>query len=311
MGNVGNYPFVQCRNYTPVVARGIDLVVLHDMEAPDKPETAENVAAWFAGPTAPPASAHLCADSTGIVRCCHDHDVAWHAPGANHNGIGIEMSGYAADSGASWLDPSSSAMLDFVARATADYCLVHGLPATFRTAADLLAGGSRARGVTTHWEVSKAYRRSDHFDPGRQFPIANFMNRVVRAISGAQPPEVVAVRIPNLVGKTTTPNGGLYMCGSDGGVFTFKGAPYLGGMAGKPMNGPVVDVVAYSDGGYWLIGADGGIFAFGDAPGVAPYTPFFNEYRLGVHAMRFGFYSPGELALLADDLAMYRFPVPA
>src|SRR5688572_13889549 len=95
----------QARHYTPTSGRQIDLVVLHDMEAPEKPATAENIASWFAGPNAPRASAHWCFDSNSAVRCVADKDVAWHAPGANHNGLGYEMAGYARQTGAEWLDP--------------------------------------------------------------------------------------------------------------------------------------------------------------------------------------------------------------
>ena len=73
----------------------IDLLVIHTMEAPEKPDTAENVAKWFAGSTAPQASAHYCIDADSIVQCVQDRDVAWHAPGANHNGLGFEHAGTA------------------------------------------------------------------------------------------------------------------------------------------------------------------------------------------------------------------------
>jgi len=46
--------FIQARNYTRGPRRGpIELVVIHTMENDEKPDGAENVARWFAGPTAP------------------------------------------------------------------------------------------------------------------------------------------------------------------------------------------------------------------------------------------------------------------
>jgi hypothetical protein len=51
-------PFVQARNYTRGRSNPIDVIVVHTMESPEKPDTAESVAAWFAGSTAPQASAH-------------------------------------------------------------------------------------------------------------------------------------------------------------------------------------------------------------------------------------------------------------
>jgi Cu/Zn superoxide dismutase len=59
---------------------------------------------------------------------------------------------------------------------------------------------------------------------------------------------------------------GYWLAASDGGVFAFGDAPYLGGMGGTKLNQPVVGMAATPTGaGYWLAAADGGVFAFGDA----------------------------------------------
>lgn len=61
------------------------------------------------------------------------------------------------------------------------------------------------------------------------------------------------------------PEGGYWEVASDGGVFAF-GAPFHGGLGGKPLNAPIVGGAVTPDGGgYWLVAADGGVFAFGDA----------------------------------------------
>ena len=64
------------------------------------------------------------------------------------------------------------------------------------------------------------------------------------------------------------PVGGYDLVGSDGGVFAFGGAPFLGSLPGIGVH--VKDIVGMvptnNDGGYWLAGADGGVFAFGNAP---------------------------------------------
>src|SRR3982750_3889302 len=93
---VKTIPFVQARNFTRGRSNHIDVLVIHTMESPEKPDTAESVANWFAGSTAPQASAHYCIDANSVVQCVQDGDVAWHAPGANHNGIGFEHAGRAA-----------------------------------------------------------------------------------------------------------------------------------------------------------------------------------------------------------------------
>jgi hypothetical protein len=44
-----------------------------------------------------------------------------------------------------------------------------------------------------------------------------------------------------MVGVTASPDGdGYWLVGADGGVFSFGGAPYRGGMAGEPLRAPVV-----------------------------------------------------------------------
>jgi hypothetical protein len=70
-----------------------------------------------------------------------------------------------------------------------------------------------------------------------------------------------------VVGMATTPDGrGYWEVASDGGVFTFGDAPFLGSMGGHPLNEPVVGMATTPDGrGYWEVASDGGIFTFGDA----------------------------------------------
>src|SRR5205809_2755015 len=107
-----NYPFIQARNFTATSGRSVDVLVIHTMEAPETANTAENVAKWFAGSTAPQASAHYCIDANSIVQCVQDDDVAWHAPGANSDGIGFEHAGFASQGRSDWNDAYSSAMLE-------------------------------------------------------------------------------------------------------------------------------------------------------------------------------------------------------
>jgi N-acetyl-anhydromuramyl-L-alanine amidase AmpD len=168
-------PFVQARNYTRGRSNPIDLIVIHTMESPEKPDTAESVAAWFAGPTAPQASAHYCIDADSIVECVRDTDVAWHAPGANHNGLGLEHAGRAAQTSAEWDDEYSQRMLDLSAELVAQKCAKYDIPAVWLSPAQLRAG---KRGITGHVQVSQAFKRSDHTDPGTSFPADAYVARV-------------------------------------------------------------------------------------------------------------------------------------
>jgi len=164
--------FIPARNFTPTDGRQIDLIVIHDMEAAETTQTAENIANWFAGPTAPRASAHWCFDSDSAVRCVRDVDVAWHAPGANHNGLGYEHAGYASQSREEWLDDYGQSMLAISAAHARVDCETYGIPIAFVDAGGLLAG---QRGVTTHWEVTQAFHRSTHWDPGPGFPMDHYL----------------------------------------------------------------------------------------------------------------------------------------
>lgn len=178
---VAAIPFIQARNYTRGRSGPIDVLVIHTMESPEKPDTAENVAHWFAGSTAPQASAHYCIDNNSVVSCVRDKDVAWHAPGANHNGLGFEHAGKAGQSAADWADPYSQQLLARSAELVAQKCREYDIPVQWLRPADLLAG---RRGITGHVEVSRAFKRSNHTDPGETFPIQQYL-RLVKAHLGS------------------------------------------------------------------------------------------------------------------------------
>lgn len=175
-------PFVPTKNFTPATGRKVDLVVIHDMEYPEREAAAESVARYFAT-TSRQVSSHYCIDANSIVQCVKLKDVAWCAPGANHDGIHLEHAGYARQSAAEWRDPYSQAMLELSAELTAHLCDWYGLPIRFLDAAELKRG---RRGITTHAAVSEAFKGSSHWDPGPHFPMEWYLGRV-KAQSGKKP----------------------------------------------------------------------------------------------------------------------------
>jgi N-acetyl-anhydromuramyl-L-alanine amidase AmpD len=181
------YPFVESPHMTRTGGRRIDLVVIHTMEMDERGDTAELCAEWFRNPGAT-VSAHYCVDANSIVQCVRDQDVAWHAPGANHNGIGVEHAGRAKQTGREWSDVYSTAMLERSAVLVGDLCTRYKLPVAWLYAADLKAG---KRGLTTHDAVSKAFQRSAHWDPGQGFPVERYV-ALVRARMGSWSPVVAA-----------------------------------------------------------------------------------------------------------------------
>ena len=65
---------------------------------------------------------------------------------------------------------------------------------------------------------------------------------------------------------TSTPRDGQWLVASDGGIFTFGDAQFLGSMGGSPLNQPMTCMASSATGnGYWQVAGDGGIFTFGDA----------------------------------------------
>jgi len=192
------YPFVESPHVTKTGGRKIDLIVIHTMEMDEKGETAEHCAQWFRNP-ASKVSAHYCVDADSIVQCVRDQDVGWHAPGANHDGIGIEHAGRAKQTGRDWSDAYSTAMLDLSAGLVADLCRKHGIPVTWLYAADLRAG---KRGITTHKAVSDAFKRGSHWDPGPGFPVERYLALVRAKLAGKAP---VAPAAPPAALKSSPP----------------------------------------------------------------------------------------------------------
>jgi hypothetical protein len=177
--------FVQAKWYGPGRTVPIRVIVIHDMEAPEGPLTAENVAHYFATmPASNKASAHVCVDNNSAVRCVADGDRAWHAPGANSDGLGIELAGYARQSRAEWLDQYSKGVLDQAAKVVAGWCAKHKIPARKLTVAELVAG---KRGLVGHRDVSAAYHQTNHSDPGPDFPWDYFLGRVNAFLNPSKP----------------------------------------------------------------------------------------------------------------------------
>lgn len=70
-----------------------------------------------------------------------------------------------------------------------------------------------------------------------------------------------------IVGMSPTATGlGYWLVASDGGIFTFGDASFLGSTGNITLNKPIVGMAVTPTGkGYWMVASDGGIFTFGDA----------------------------------------------
>ena len=150
------------------------VMVIHTMEAPEGPQTAENVARYFASGQVV-ASAHMCVDQDSVVYCLPSSAVAFAAPGCNHDGYQVEHAGYARQSPEEWGDAASVAMLQLSAQATREIADSLGIPLRHLTDEELANGES---GFVGHDQVSRVYKRSDHTDPGPSFPWSYYMGLV-------------------------------------------------------------------------------------------------------------------------------------
>jgi len=171
-----NFPFVKAHFFKPVSGkRKVRLIVIHSMEAPEKGETAENVARFFALPTTK-ASAHLCIDNNSIVQCVKDNDIAAAAPGANTDGVHLELAGFARQTEAEWLDAFGVLLLNNAAEAAGQYSLKYDIPVRRLTNDELR--NPESKGIVSHAQVTEVFKKSTHTDPGKGFPWEFFLQRV-------------------------------------------------------------------------------------------------------------------------------------
>ena len=186
--------FVQAANYTPVTQRDINIIGIHDAEAPEKGTTAEAIAQFFHNQPKSPVtgtSAHYSVDNNTIVQSVRDHDVAWAAPGANHDGLHIEHAGYARQNKHEWADAFSTAMLQRSAELVARKCKRYHIPMMFLTAEMVKAGHS---GITGHLQITESGiggTTEGHSDPGTNFPWGRYMRYVHAYAAGHIPADFI------------------------------------------------------------------------------------------------------------------------
>ncbi len=192
--------FVQAKSYYRA-GNSPALIVIHDMEYPERSTGAEWCADFFASTAG--ASAHYCVDSDSIVQCVHDADGAWHTPGSlpskggteiNRMSIGIEHAGYAKQTATEWDDDYSRAMLELSASLVAKLCVKHAIPPRRLSPTDLKEPG--VRGICGHVDATKATGVGSHWDPGPNFPWDWYMARVAAHFELQVAPASVLVTQP-------------------------------------------------------------------------------------------------------------------
>ena len=174
-----DFPFIKAKFFTPFTngTRAVRVIVIHTMETPERDNIAEDIAKDFARrPPDKKASAHLCIDNKKIFQSVKDNDVAFAAPGANSDGIHLELAGRAAQTEEEWKDEFSTAVLENAANAAAQYCLKYDIPVKHLSDAEL--GDKTSKGLVGHVQVTDVFRLGAHHDPGKAFPWDRFLARV-------------------------------------------------------------------------------------------------------------------------------------
>ncbi len=171
MKNLNQWPFVEAANYTKTDGRTIRLIVIHTMEIDEVDHAAEAVANYFASGQVQ-ASAHLNIDNNSIVRGVAPKHVAWAAPGANSDGLQLELAGRAGQSVSNWDDRYSRDLLKLAADAVAQYSIRYKIPIRKLSNHELAHG---YKGLIGHVQASEVYKQSTHTDPGSNFPWEKFI----------------------------------------------------------------------------------------------------------------------------------------
>ena len=172
-----SYPLIHATHYTK--GRGGHtprIIVIHTMEAQETSGKALQVARWFAGPTAPQASAHYCVDNLQIVQSVLDEDTAWAVDDydLNQQSISIELAGTASQTAAQWHDAYSKSEFSTLVSLCKTLATKYSIPAVHLTAAQILDG--KSKGYAYHSDITVAKKiAGGHTDPGKNFPIAEFL----------------------------------------------------------------------------------------------------------------------------------------
>lgn len=172
--------FIQAKWQTVAHRERVDWIVIHTMEAPCVSGMAAMIAQRFALGERK-VSAHYCVDPAEVIQCVRDTNVAWHCPGANRRGIGIEHAGYSQGEHATdWLNDSHAhGMLANSAQLVAELCQRWDIPIDRLFAAEIAQGH---RGIIGHVDATEAFKTpGGHTDPGKSWPWDAYIEMVREA----------------------------------------------------------------------------------------------------------------------------------
>jgi hypothetical protein len=147
-----------------------------------------------------------------------DHTVSYSAAGANHNGIHICIPGKAGQTRDQWLDGISRQYIESAAAIAVDIAQREGIPLVKLTTFQVAAGRT---GYCGHVEVSQAFKRSTHTDPGVNFPWDVFQADIDRLTAPEVPPMATLAEPVLLLDSRA--NGGAKLAGGTETLFMVSG----------------------------------------------------------------------------------------
>ena len=162
---------ILCRDRSARTQR-VRLVVMHVNVGPDTHAGAVSVAKYC---QTIEGGYHEIVDDVQYVTTARDNEVVNGAAGANADGYHICMIGDANQTPAEWHDAFSVCTWTRAAQRAHEACARLGVPMRLLSAAEVASGQS---GICGHVHVSQAFRKSDHTDPGPNFPWAEFIAQV-------------------------------------------------------------------------------------------------------------------------------------
>ena len=172
------------RNYSKANTRKpIRIIVWHSAENQELPGQAAHLVQWFAGASAPKASAHYMVDRDTALQSVSDKDVAWHCDVWERNveSIGIELTGHADQTPVQWADPYSQGVINQASILGARLSKLYSIPPVHLTIAQILDG--KTKGHCTHADISKAHAvNGGHTDPGVGFPMPALLSKIAALI---------------------------------------------------------------------------------------------------------------------------------
>jgi hypothetical protein len=183
--NIDSLPFFPARDFKKGRSGVIRVIVIHDAECAETAHAAEDLGKYVAHPDYP-SSWHISCDSDSCERSVHDDDTAYAAPPLNPVALHIELAGQVDHRRREqWLDTYSDRVYSTTPLPSSHSGVKRyndpGCPSDERSSLN-----RGRKGIVGHYQMSAVYKKSDHTDPGINFPWDAFMHRVAQSLARLQ-----------------------------------------------------------------------------------------------------------------------------